>query len=224
LKVIGKFRGESLLGAIDWDLVLDGIQHQIKTVLAELTLISERRITKQIFDKANQEEESIILAEGIGVIHGKTEIQFKWTVPFSQIYYKIDHGWAEWAHDVPVSPILDFGDRINDVTESTAEFVSNLLDDIVFSPTFNDFEAPVTLQDPSSITKQLLTQHFDAEELANIVKQSQNNDERLFEIALRILLVRLGDSKFLEITDTLLRANHCQWKIGQTIKFDVPIL
>lgn len=66
--------------------------------------------------------------------------------------------------------------------------------------------------------------NLDAEELAGLIKQSQNNDERLFEIALNLLLVRQGDSKFLEISDTLLRAHHCQWKIGQTIKFDAPIL
>jgi hypothetical protein len=195
----------------DWDAVLTKIEREIEetSVEIELTLVSKT------LDESNPKS-PFILAKGTGKVHGQKEIPFLWETPFSPITYIVHESEVEWACDTYANPSIDFGEQNINFNPDIVKTIKDQIVETTYSPTFNGIE--VTLQDPSSITKQWLQQQLKEEALASLIKSSET-DAELFASAFAILNEECDDFTYSNIIDYLLDTHHRFWHFGETYCF-----
>jgi hypothetical protein len=189
----------------DWNAIADEIEKDLKasSVPIELTLVSKTM-------SEPKSGSSFILAEGSGLIHGKTVISFTWKAPFSKLLYQ---GGGDFEFDQVPGPTIDFGQQDNEFNPEIKEYLKNKLEDLVHPPHIGSYFENILI-DPSSISKLWLKQHIKKEVLQSF---GSVGDDELFASSCEILEGELGITEYSHIIYDLVLAHHNYWNVGDRL-------
>jgi len=234
---------ENESGRLDWDEVLGEIQAASDKKLIQVEMSLGSKSTAPVWVNGDEEaggRNRVLLAQGTGVIHAFTDINFNWTLPylawdFPQINSSVDdldsirHKDEEMAGGLqPGRPHLDFGSADTTISADIRKMLINKISNCA-SPMSYIEEMP-TVQDPLAVIKQFLIFEYAfaerknngdlnpsaLEEFENKLKQTEN----LLNWAYYWLRERKVDQEEVDVSlSDFLQAIRSCWNIGESYRF-----